>query len=127
MLTVGCAVICLPLSQKYPLSILGCSSHNGVELGFYIERSVLRGDLPSLGCVFVFFPPKIAQMLPILKQTGEELMQQHKITLLMSPLPRRLCFKPCLFVVWLVCQQDYTKSTEQISRKLGWRMGLGPE
>ena len=29
----------------------------------------------------------------------------------------------CLFV----CQQDYTKTALQISRKLGWRMGLDPE
>ena len=27
----------------------------------------------------------------------------------------------------LVCQQDYTDTTEQISSKLGWRMDLGPE
>ena len=30
-------------------------------------------------------------------------------------------------VCWLVCQQDYTKTTENISRKLGWRTGLDPE
>ena len=29
----------------------------------------------------------------------------------------------CMFV----CQQDYTKTTEQISTKLGWKMVLGPE
>ena len=32
---------------------------------------------------------------------------------------------------WLVhlsvCQQNNTKTIEQISMKLGWRMGLGPE
>lgn len=27
----------------------------------------------------------------------------------------------------LVCQQDYTNSTEQILTKLGWRTGLSPE
>ena len=27
----------------------------------------------------------------------------------------------------LVCQQDYTKSAEQISMKFGWRMAPGPE
>ena len=26
----------------------------------------------------------------------------------------------------LICKQDYKKTTEQISMKLGWRMGLGP-
>lgn len=35
--------------------------------------------------------------------------------------PRRV-----LCVCWLVCQQHYTKTTEQISTKLRWRMGLGP-
>ena len=30
-------------------------------------------------------------------------------------------------VCWLVCKQDYTTATEQISTKLGWRMCLGPE
>ena len=33
----------------------------------------------------------------------------------------------CLLVGWLVCQQDSTNSTEQISMRLGWRMCLGPE
>lgn len=37
----------------------------------------------------------------------------------------------CAFVCWLVdplvCQQDYTKMTEQISTELGWKMALGPE
>ena len=32
----------------------------------------------------------------------------------------------CVFG-WLVCQQDYTKTIAQISTKLGWKMGLGPE
>ena len=30
-------------------------------------------------------------------------------------------------VCGLVCQQDYTKTAEQSSFKLGWRMGLGTE
>ena len=30
-------------------------------------------------------------------------------------------------VSWLVCQHDSTKTTEWISDKLGWTMGLGPE
>lgn len=34
-----------------------------------------------------------------------------------------LCQGGCL----LLCQQDYTKATSQISTKLGWRTGLGPE
>lgn len=35
----------------------------------------------------------------------------------------------CLFLCWSVgfCRQDYTKSVELISMKLGQRMGLGPE
>lgn len=32
-----------------------------------------------------------------------------------------------LSVFRLVCDQDYTKTTEQISVKLEWRVGLGPE
>ena len=36
-------------------------------------------------------------------------------------------FLSCPFVCLLVCQQDYTKTTDQISMKLGWMMGLGPE
>lgn len=32
-----------------------------------------------------------------------------------------------LVSVWLVCGQDYTKTTEQMSMKLRWRTGLGPE
>ena len=31
------------------------------------------------------------------------------------------------FVCWLDCQQHYTKTTESICMKLGWRMGLGLE
>ena len=34
-----------------------------------------------------------------------------------------VCLSVCLFV----CRQDYIKSTEQISTRLGWRMSLGPE
>lgn len=33
----------------------------------------------------------------------------------------------CVLVGWLVCHQDYTLTTEYISRKLEWRMGLGPK
>ena len=33
----------------------------------------------------------------------------------------------CLCVGLSVCQQDYTKHTQWISMKLGWRTGLGPE
>lgn len=29
--------------------------------------------------------------------------------------------------VRLVCLQDYAKTTDRISAKLGWRIGLGPE
>lgn len=32
-----------------------------------------------------------------------------------------------LSVFRLVCDQDYTKTTEQISVKLEWRVGLAPE
>ena len=28
---------------------------------------------------------------------------------------------------WVVCHWNYTKTTEQISTKFGWRMGLGSE
>ena len=37
----------------------------------------------------------------------------------------KVLLSPC--VCWVVCQQDFTKTTERISKKLGWRMGLGPE
>ena len=30
-------------------------------------------------------------------------------------------------ICWLVRQEDYAKTTEWSSMKLGWRMGLGPE
>ena len=30
-------------------------------------------------------------------------------------------------ICWLDCQQDYTKTTEQISTKLGWGTSLGPQ
>ena len=33
----------------------------------------------------------------------------------------------CLFVDWVIYQQDYWKSADQISTKLGWGMGLRPE
>lgn len=32
-----------------------------------------------------------------------------------------------VLVGWLVCHQDYTLTTEYISGKPEWRMGLGPE
>ena len=35
-------------------------------------------------------------------------------------------FSP-MSVCWLVCNHNYTKTTQRISTKLGWRMGLGPE
>lgn len=35
-------------------------------------------------------------------------------------------FQP-VFVCWLVCQEDYTKTTEGISTKLGWKMGVSQE
>ena len=49
--------------------------------------------------------------------------------------PRGLCcLQLCHFIElfvgwsvdWLVCQQDYTKSTEQISLKVGWSMRYDP-
>ena len=39
----------------------------------------------------------------------------------LSP-PRNLCFRPCPLV-----GLTKIKTKEQISMKLGWRMGLGPE
>lgn len=36
-------------------------------------------------------------------------------------------FSPLPFVCWLVCWQDYRKTTGQIFTKHGWRMGFGPE
>ena len=32
-----------------------------------------------------------------------------------------------LLVCWVVCQQDYTKTIERLSMKLGWRVDLSPE
>ena len=46
-----------------------------------------------------------------------------------STFTKEVIFSPvsvCLFVGW-VCQQDYTKTTEKIFTKAGWRIGLGPE
>ena len=41
-------------------------------------------------------------------------------------LARMLCF--CAWsVCWLVCRQYYTKTSEKISMKCGWRMGLAAE
>lgn len=40
---------------------------------------------------------------------------------------RIIKFHLCLLVSWLVCNQDYTKTTEWISTKLGWRTDLGQE
>ena len=34
---------------------------------------------------------------------------------------------PPIAVCLLVCQQDYTKTTERFSMKLGWGMSLSPE
>lgn len=33
----------------------------------------------------------------------------------------------CVFVGWFVCQQNHTKTPEQISTKPIWRKGFGPE
>lgn len=33
----------------------------------------------------------------------------------------------CSFVGWLVCREDYTKTTLRTFIKLVWRNGLGPE
>lgn len=33
----------------------------------------------------------------------------------------------CWLVCWLVCQQVCTKTTEHLSKKLGWHMGLWSE
>ena len=40
-----------------------------------------------------------------------------------------LCCPSCLFVSWLVCQQDYRKTTERISTKLegGWVLAQNTE
>ena len=32
-----------------------------------------------------------------------------------------------MFVGWLECQQDCTKASQRISKKLGWWTTLGPE
>ena len=42
-------------------------------------------------------------------------------------LPRTQCLCPRLFVGLLVCHQVHTKTSQQISIKLGWTMGLVPE
>lgn len=40
----------------------------------------------------------------------------------------RVCFLLCLFLCgWLVGQQDYTKTTELISKEIGCRMDRGPD
>lgn len=58
---------------------------------------------------------------------------ENKITgLSLLPPQKRLFFTPaglfvCLMVGLLVCQHDYTKITECIYTKLGWRMGLSSE
>lgn len=38
-----------------------------------------------------------------------------------------ITLKLCWLVGLLVCDQGNTKTTERISAKLGWRIGLGPE
>ena len=46
----------------------------------------------------------------------------HPVVYAIKPSHLRL-----LVVCWLVCLQDYTKTTKQISTKLLWRMGLSQE
>lgn len=36
------------------------------------------------------------------------------------------CTRVHLFLYWSVCQQDYTKTAEWVSKKLGWRLGPSP-
>ena len=43
------------------------------------------------------------------------------------PLTLLLTLQKCPSLGLLVCQQDYTKTAEWISMKLGWRLGLDPE
>ena len=42
----------------------------------------------------------------------------------LEALPIMLCFHSCPLVAWVDCEQDYMKTTEQISMKLGLRMVL---
>ena len=51
----------------------------------------------------------------------------NKIQKLTRRLNHITCFHLCQFVGQLVCQQDWTKTTEQISTELGCRMCLSPE
>ena len=41
--------------------------------------------------------------------------------------PVFVCVCVCVCVCVLACRQDFTKTTEQISTKLGWRMSLSTE
>lgn len=49
-----------------------------------------------------------------------------KVLLFLITMSKEVMFSP-MYVCWMLCQQDYTTTAEQISTKLGWRPSLGPE
>ena len=49
----------------------------------------------------------------------------HNCAAQIGKLLRRLCFHPCPFVCWFVCEQDYRRTTEHVRMKPGGTMCCG--
>ena len=57
------------------------------------------------------------------KELNKERFMHGKCFLFITPAKEvmfsPICVSACTFVCWLVCQQDYAKTTKQIPMKLG--------
>ena len=99
------------------------------------KTGLLSSDKPFIDRLLTCPPLHASQHKPLLvcmynhRQTCPTLLL---ISLFISTwiikVNKKVIFSPmsnCLLVGWLVCQQNNTKSTEQISAKRGWRTGAG--
>lgn len=75
-----------------------------------------------LYCQFLFVFLSVLQFL-LLTSTSCIYGHRFKSIVLFVNSTREVMFSPC----WLICLQDYTKTTKKLPKKLGLRMDLGPE
>ena len=112
--------------------ISGCEHKPYCFFLFYLKCRVRGAVTRNPGRKWDCMPPTAIQLsvCPTCCYLVRDTLLSAALQYLISPFSPpswSLSFHLCKLVGWLVCQQDCTKTTKLMSRKLGWRMDLGQE
>ena len=92
--------------------------HNAVKYDpCSVTLPLQRIVVSSVDCFLTCYPDFITQLM----------CQIKTVIILIIPDRDHVSASVRMLTDWLVCQQDYTKTTERISTKLRRRVGVGPE